>query len=113
MRAQSQNLGDMHKVASAGASVLLGSLFGNGLSYLYSILLAHNLSPREFGVYALALTTFTLVVLIARLGFETGALRFIPQALGRDDHRGAQRVIVQVTTLVLLASLGAELLLGV
>jgi O-antigen/teichoic acid export membrane protein len=113
MSARSQSLGDMRKVARAGASVLMGSLFGNGLSYLYSIFLARNLSPREFGVYALGLTVFSVVVLIAPLGFETGALRFISHALGRDDRRGAQRVIVQVTILVILSSLGAAVLLAV
>jgi O-antigen/teichoic acid export membrane protein len=89
----------------------VGSLFGNGLSYLYSMFLARWLSPSDFGVYALGLTIFNVVILIAPLGFETGALRFISHALGRNDRAAAQRSVVQVMTLVLVSGFAAGALL--
>src|SRR5262249_31329294 len=95
-----------------GSSILIASVSGNGLSYLYSIFLARSLTPDDFGVYALGLAIFNVVVLIAPLGFETGALRFISSALGRHDLGAAQRTIVQIMVLVLLSGLAAGTLLA-
>jgi O-antigen/teichoic acid export membrane protein len=92
--------------------MLFGSLFGNGLSYLYSMFLARSLGAREFGVYALGIAIFNVAILTAPLGFETGALRFISYALGRDDRAGAQRTVAQVMTLVLASSMVMALLLA-
>lgn len=113
MSADPQGLGDMRRVASGGASVLAASVFGNGLAYLYAIFLARNLSARDFGLYALGLAIFNVAVLIAPLGFETGALRFISQALGHKDRAGAQRLIVQVMTLVLISALATAGIIAV
>jgi O-antigen/teichoic acid export membrane protein len=105
-------LGDARKLAGGGSAMLLGSLFGNGLSYLYALFLARSLGAADFGVYALGLAIFNVAILIAPLGFETGALRFISHALGREDQAGAQRTTVQVMTLVLASSVLMALLLA-
>jgi O-antigen/teichoic acid export membrane protein len=105
-------VGDARKAAGGGAAMLLGSLFGNGLSYLYSLFLARSLGPADFGVYALGIAIFNVAILIAPLGFETGALRFISYALGREDRAAAQRTIVQVMTLVLASSMLMALMLA-
>jgi O-antigen/teichoic acid export membrane protein len=91
--------------------MLVGSLFGNGLSYLYSIFLARSLGPQDFGLYALGIAIFNVAILIAPLGFETGALRFISHALGRNDRASAQRTIVQVMALVLASGIVVALIL--
>src|SRR5262249_43707137 len=82
-------LRDIRKIAGGGSSILLASAIGNGLSYLYSIFLARSLSPGDFGVYALGLALFNVLALMAPLGFETGALRFISSALARRDLAAA------------------------
>jgi O-antigen/teichoic acid export membrane protein len=110
---QARTLGDLRKVAQGGVSVLFASVFGSGLAYLYSIFLARSLGPKNFGVYALGLAIFNVTLLIAPLGFENGALRFVSTALGRGDRQAAQRTIAQVLALVLLSGICAGLLLAI
>jgi len=97
--------GDMRRIARSGAIVLLASVFGNGIAYLYSIFLARRLGPAGFGVYALGLTIFNVLLLIAPLGMETGVVRYVSQYLGTDQRAAAQRTIVQVVVLVLGCSI--------
>lgn len=113
MKANSAELtSDARRVAGSGMAMLLASLFGNGLSYLYALFLARSLGTAEFGVYALSIAIFNVAILIAPLGFETGALRFISHAIGRDDFAGARRTVVQVMTLVLASSMAMALVLA-
>jgi O-antigen/teichoic acid export membrane protein len=95
---------DLQKIARGGATVLLASAFGNGLSYVYSIFLARNLGAVHFGVYVLGLAIFNILLLIAPLGTETGVVRYVSRSLGLGNRVDAKRTIVQVVAFVLLSS---------
>jgi O-antigen/teichoic acid export membrane protein len=97
--------GDMRRIARGGAIVLLASVFGNGIGYVYSVFLARNLGPTTFGVYALGLTIFNVLLLVAPLGMETGVVKYVSQFLGSQKRADAERTIVQVVGLVLVSSL--------
>jgi O-antigen/teichoic acid export membrane protein len=71
------------RLASQGALLLAGSAFGSGLTYLLGVYLARALGATDYGLFSLALTLFNVVVLIATLGMETAALRFVSQAGAR------------------------------
>lgn len=112
MSGEARTLGDLRKVAQGGLSVLFASVFGSGLAYLYSIFLARTLGARDFGVYALGLAIFNVTLLIAPLGFESGALRFVSVALGRGDRQAARRTIAQTLVLVVVSGIAAGVLLA-
>jgi O-antigen/teichoic acid export membrane protein len=84
-----------HKIIASGGSVLLlASAFGNGLNYLFGIFLARTLGPDEFGLYALAVTLFNILVLGTVFGVDTGAVKFVSYHLGEGQLRKAKAVLV-------------------
>jgi O-antigen/teichoic acid export membrane protein len=85
---------DLNNLAVGGSIVLVASAFGNGLNYLFAITLARFLGVSEFGVYALGLTLFNILSLVAPLGMSTGSLKFVSQQLGlRQDARARSTIL--------------------
>lgn len=101
----SKTFGDMQRIAQGGGAVLFASLIGNSLNYLYAIFLARALGPGDFGLYALGQTIFTVLVIAAPLGLETGIVRFVSRDLGRQDVRSARLTIVQCAVVVTAAGI--------
>ncbi len=81
------------RLVVAGSAVLLASVFGNGLNYLFGVFLARSLGAEQFGLYALALTFFSTLTMVVPLGMDAGAIRFISEYRTRQDSNGAQRTI--------------------
>jgi O-antigen/teichoic acid export membrane protein len=88
--------GGPSRIGPAGGALLLASLVGNGLNYLFLIGLARVLPSAEFGTYALGLAIFNLVALISVVGLDTGAVKFVSHHLGLANHGEARRVIFRV-----------------
>lgn len=107
---------DLETIAQGGVALLLASVFGNGLSYVFGIVLARLLGPAEFGVYALALSIFNAMVLVALLGMDTGVIKFIAAHLaeGRTHHARATSVQVGLIAMVsgLVVGIGLAVLAG-
>jgi O-antigen/teichoic acid export membrane protein len=80
----------------AGSSfvVLVASVFGNGLNYLFGMYFARALGPVDFGLYALGMTVFNIAVLFAPLGMETAVMKFVSQEAGSGRMASARKTIV-------------------
>ncbi|MBX3237148.1 MAG: flippase [Nitrospiraceae bacterium] len=88
----------------AGSAVLLASLFGNGLNYLFGVFLARTLGAEQFGLYALGLTFFSTLVLVVPMGTETGTVRFISERRERHELAGVEDIVLQAIAVTVLAS---------
>lgn len=72
-------------LAGSGA-VFLVLAGGKALAFLSQVQLARLAGKESYGVYAAAMVWVSLLALLARLGLDTAALRFVPAylATGRD-----------------------------
>ena len=99
--------GDLQTLARGGGALLFASAFGNGLNYVFGIVVARALGPTEFGLYALGLTMFNTLALVTVLGMDVGVVRFVSQHLGLGEETKARTVILQATAVSGLCGLAA------
>lgn len=92
------------RLVVAGSAVLLASVFGNGLNYLFGVFLARSLGAEQFGLYALALTFFSTLTMVVPLGMDAGAIRFISECRTRQDSKGVQRTILMAGAVTCLTA---------
>lgn len=69
---------------------------GTALAFGLQVLLARMLGVASFGQYVYALTWINLCVLVAKLGFDTAALRFIPEYQAQERW-GLLRGFIQLS----------------
>ena len=81
------------QLAASSAVILVASIFGNGLNYLFSMYFARALSQAEFGLYALGITVFNILVLFAPLGMEKAVMKFVSQQKGLDRTASVRKTI--------------------
>lgn len=82
------------RLATSSIVVLLASAFGSGLNYFFGMYFARALGPADFGLYALGMTIFNIVVLFAPLSMETAVMKFVSQQPGPDWMASARKTIV-------------------
>ncbi|MFB6294867.1 MAG: flippase [Candidatus Nanohaloarchaea archaeon] len=69
-----------------GASfMIVGTLLGKALTYLYRILVARYLGTADYGQLSLALTVFYISMTFATVSTEAGVKRFVSKYLGREE----------------------------
>jgi O-antigen/teichoic acid export membrane protein len=61
------------------AGSFAAKLVGAGLLFFAQVLLARLLGVSQYGIYAYALSWMTVLAIIAKMGFETSLLRFLPE----------------------------------
>jgi O-antigen/teichoic acid export membrane protein len=81
------------RLAGNSLVVLVASIFGNGLNYLFGMYFARALGPADFGLYALGMTVFNIAVLFAPLGMETAVMKFVSHHAGPDGMASARKTI--------------------
>jgi len=74
--------------------LLLASVFGNGVNYLFMMFLARQLGMEDFGVYALGVTLFNTLILLVTTGFDSGTVKFTSERLALGDQPAARRMVV-------------------
>lgn len=93
-----------------GSILLFASVFGNGMNYFFMLFLARQLGTEEFGLYALGVTIFNTLLLVAIAGIDTGTIKFVSEYRTQGQAESARRAIatavVLVTGLGLIAALG-------
>jgi O-antigen/teichoic acid export membrane protein len=75
---------DIKKVARGAGTSLVGSSVGKGLFFLSQIIIARILGVEAFGLYALGLASVKICEIVARLGLNTGGMRFV--SLYKDEN---------------------------
>jgi O-antigen/teichoic acid export membrane protein len=68
---------DVKKVAKVAGTTLIGSSIGKGLFFLSQVIVARILGVEVFGLYVLGFAAVKICEIIARLGLNTGGMRFV------------------------------------
>lgn len=71
----------------------LGSLWMFAASFLFTIILTHNLSTSKYGDLSSALTIFNTAVYLAAFGIEDATTVFLPRILGEQGRRSTASLI--------------------
>jgi len=90
----------LQKLFEGGSMLLFASVFGNGMNYFFMLFLARQLGMEEFGVYALGLTIFNALLLVAIAGIDTGTIKFVSEYRAQGQAAAARRAIATAVTLV-------------
>lgn len=105
---------DHKTIAYGGGLLLLASMFGNGLNYVFGIFLARMLGPVDFGLYALALTLFNILTLAVVCGIDVGVVKFVSHHLVEGQFREAKATFVAAALIAfgsgLISAVGLTLL---
>lgn len=75
----------LQKVARGTAISFVGTVVGLGLSFATTVVVVRHITQSEYGIYSLALTVISIVVLLSLLGLESGIARYIGYFKGKDD----------------------------
>ena len=87
-----------------GLALLVSSAVGNGLNYLFMMFLARQLGMEDFGLYALGLTIFNILVFIVIAGVDTGTIKFVSEYLAQGQPEAARQALM--TALSVVSGLG-------
>ena len=87
-----------------GMALMVGSVLGNGVNYFFMLFLARQLGMEDFGLYALGVTLFNTLILLATSGFDSGTVKFTSERLASGDHPAARRMVA--ATWMIAAGLG-------
>lgn len=104
---------DLSKIATGTALAFAGAVFGNGITYLYGLIIARLLGVDAVGLYFLALVVMQFASAVCRAGLPEGVLRFVAIHNGRDDALRVNGTIIASILVTAGTSLVAGLLLYV
>lgn len=88
----------MRDVLRRGGGAFLAKVCGAGMLFLFHALVARRHGPAGAGVFAIVLTTQTLVGLVARRGLDNAVVRFVAAARAAGDWaevRGVHEVALR------------------
>jgi O-antigen/teichoic acid export membrane protein len=91
--------------------VLGGKLISIPLGFVINALIARLLTPSEVGAYFATFTLVSVGSIVAQLGLDRAAVRFVSTALSTGDQGRARRVIRIVFVVGSIASLATGLVL--
>ena len=81
------------KIAKESTITFSGMLYGNINRYLYTALLARWVGPEYLGIYSLANAIMLISEVLAKMGLETGIMRFVSQLNPDLDVKKVQSII--------------------
>jgi O-antigen/teichoic acid export membrane protein len=87
-----------------GSTMLVASGFGNGLGYFLGIVLARWLGAEDFGLYALGMAIFNVIMLVALCGADTIVVKVVSEACQRGDRLLAAKTLF--IALIFVVSVG-------
>jgi len=80
------NSDDALKTVAKGAGIVfIGMFFGNGIGYLYRLLVARLLGPFDYGLLSLGIAVFVVITPIAAMGLPDGVSRYVAFYRGKQD----------------------------
>lgn len=103
-----------HSLTSLASIALVGAVIGRGLRYGINVVVANGLGAEALGLFAFGMVVMKMGGVIARLGLDNAALKFVPVHLANDDQGslvgtvllclGTPLVFGSVITAVVIAS---------
>ncbi len=104
------NPSSVSTIAKGAGISLFGSTIGIGLKYAFTAIAARGLGAHAYGLLTLALTIVNLLGLIALLGLDQGALRYIAMYRGISDESGERGTVILTTVIVGCSSVSLAVL---
>jgi len=101
-------------IAKGAGIFFFGALTGNGLRYVYQLIVARSMGPGVYGGLLLGIAILQVMQLIADLGLSQGVVRYTAIYQGLGDRRRIKGVILLALRAVLVSGplLGLLLFLG-
>ena len=99
------NTTDLTDVIRGASVIMIIRVLGAAILYLSHVLLARWMGPFNFGIFAYAWVWVTVLGLIAPLGLNVAALRFLPYYLSKEKWRRVNGMIRHSQVIVLSTSL--------
>lgn len=101
-------------VAKGAGIFFIGTLVGNGLRYIYQLVVARSMGPGIYGGLLLGIAILQVMQLVADLGLSQGVVRYTAIFQGRGDRARVKGIIFLALRSVLVSApvLGLLLFLG-
>ena len=94
-----------NKIAKESAITFTGLVYGNVNRYVYTALLARWVGPEFLGIYSLANSIMLIAEVLAKMGLETGIMRFVSRLNPDTDQEKIQSVIGSAIKMTAIFSL--------
>ena len=92
------------KIAKESTITFSGMLYGNINRYLYTALLARWVGPEYLGIYSLANAIMLISEVLAKMGLETGIMRFVSQLNPEIDGKKIRSIIGSALKMTIFSS---------
>jgi len=99
------------KIAKESTITFSGMVYGNINRYLYAALLARWVGVEYLGIYSLANAIMLIGEVIAKMGLETGVMRFVSRVDPETDKFQIQKIIQSALKMTGIFSIGIAILL--
>ncbi len=99
------------KIAKESTITFSGMIYGNVNRYLYTALLARWVGVEYLGIYVLANSIMRIGEVMAKMGLETGVMRFVSRLEPDKDRLQIQNIIRSALKMTVVFSLGITLLI--
>lgn len=86
----------------------VGGLLGRGLRYLLNIIIARSIGLDALGIFAFGLVVLKAAAVVARLGLDNAALKYVPRFLEEEDREG----LAGFSVFILLCSFSTGILIS-
>ena len=93
------------KIAKETTVAFSGLVYGNFNRYLYSALLARWVGAEFLGIYSLANAIMLISEVVAKMGLETGVMRFVSRLNPELDQEKIQKIIASALKMTTIFSL--------
>ena len=93
------------KIGKESSITFSGLLYGNLNRYIYTAMLARWVGPEFLGIYSLANAIVLLSEVIAKMGIETGVVRYIGMLSLEDDYEKIKDIILSAFKMVFIFSI--------
>ena len=93
------------KIAKETTVTFSGLVYGNFNRYLYSALLARWVGAEFLGIYSLANAIMLISEVVAKMGLETGVMRFVSRLNPELDQEKIQKIIASSLKMTTIFSL--------
>ena len=92
---------DNAKIIAKGISIsFVGRIAYNGLTYLFSVVIARSIGASSFGLFSLVLAVVTLARLLSLAGLDRGALRYIARLRTVGNEKDELILVYQLFLIV-------------
>ena len=100
------------KIAKESTITFSGMVYGNINRYLYTALLARWVGIEYLGIYSLANAIMLIGEVIAKMGLETGIMRFVSRLDPQTEKFQIQTIIQSAIKMTGIFSIGIAIMLA-